>query len=416
MSLIDLNDDVLYLILNHLDINDLVSFAETNEHYFPLAVTVFKHKYSRKIVEIFPRALHSFHDNGERLYIHDIQLFKKVLQQFGRVISKMKVNYPEMGANLLKNRDLVASIFDSYSKSISSYCSDSLVHLILIDFNGYFIKQMIRPFKNVEFVEISGDFETLNSSTLRFNEIFPKIKNLSMPATSIGDIDCIDVHFPHLIEVNVDFVNPYGRNIIFERTIDKLLQKNPQLQILKIRQVNVSFLKAAISALPNLKHLRIEKSPLFDDFFDFGPEITFKHLKKLELLFVIQYFPRNITFEQLEELHVHISAKLGIGCWIDFMENYTHLKKFRISDGCINNNDLQKFTNVDLRCELSIQLCSDVEDENVIRFVVKNPKVIKFHFKFYTFSKVKLELLERKFDNKWIIFNTGDSIELQKYK
>lgn len=150
-------------------------------------------------------------------------------------------------------------------------------------------------------------------------------------------------------------------------------------------------------------------------FFDLGPEITLKHLKKLGISFVIQHFPRNIKFEQLEELHVHISTESGIGCWIDFMENYKHLKKFRISNGCINNNDLRKFTNVDLRCELSMQLCSDVEDENVYHFVAKNPKVNKFHFKFYTSSKAKLELLERKFDNKWNISNTGDGIELQKY-
>lgn len=422
MSFADLNMDIHYLILEHLDIADLMSFAGTNEYFSALAANVFQRKYSQKIVEVYPLLVqegHDFRETGDRLYIQHSHVFPQFLKHFGQWIHRMKVNYLESGGadDILKNT----------SGLINLYCSNSLIEIMIFDRQQSFVSQITKPFKHVEYVEVVGDFENLNSSTLSFGEIFPAMKILSMPGTQIDNANSIYQHFSNLIELNVNFYDAYrhGRTQrkFEEDEIEQVLKKNPQIRSLKMHGPTGYILKAASEFLPDLEHIRIEPAWIPFEINSSVPKMIFKNVKTLEIEILsykkhIQRFPESVEFESLEELRATLSPSSDFDWWIDFITKNEHLKRFYSTGGCVNNDVLEKWTwSASLSMdEISFVFCRNVEDNSLVEFVKRNPKVGKFSFKREyngdTTIQAKTQALEKVFGHIRTITSTGDEIQL----
>lgn len=418
MNFTNLNEDIHYLVLENLILDDLMRFAQTNKYFSILAASVFQTKCSKKIVEVLPflSDQNGIHDTGDRLYIKHPQTISRFLRQFGGWIHKMKVNYRESYYD-------IPEVMKKTSELINLYCSDSLTELVVSDKDAIFVSQITKPFKRVEYLEIVGDFNNLNG----LNEKFPAMKNLSLPSTTINNMTSIYHHFANLVELNVNFFDgySYGQPKFQESEIEEVLKKNPQIRSLKMHGPTEYILRVASELLPDLEYIRIEPSWSPFEISDSVPKFLFKNVKTLELKVIrsdrhIKRFPASIEFENLEELRSTISSKSGFGWWIDFIQKNKHLKKFYSIDGCINNADLIKFAQITNNLkEISVTLCENVEGSSVVKLVEANQQVERFNFNRKIGEdksfEIKAQHLRKTFGpTMWAITNTVDYIQINR--
>lgn len=422
----DLNEDIQLEILEHLDFEGLRSFARTNTYFSLLAVEIFKKQYSKKLVEIksanaylsWATNQHQYGDDQNTIYLRDAKSAEQILKNFGQSIRRMKINYDE-------SVGLEESAMETMSKSINLYCSDTLTDIIIYDSYQKFFSQITRPFKSVENVELYGHFESLNSETHSFNEIFPSMKNLFLSSTKIEQNDQIFRHFPNLVEFGVRFYNFRHKRNVEESDIEQVFEMNPQIQRLKLETPTEYILRVASTVLPNLKYLRIESTP-HRQTTNTGATILFKNVKTLELRIpsknmLVDQFLEGIEFEHLKELRAIVLAEAQFDWWVNFITRTPHLKKFESIEGCINDVGIQKFTkmrNHHLN-DISIALCVNVEVKSIVNFVHENQGVDRFHLRYDKNNGANFEetlsALRERLNESWTIRNKTDLIELEKH-
>lgn len=420
MEFSELFTDVHYLILEKLDFSDLLSFTKTNKYFSILAARVFHQKFSHKIIEIQPEEEDGFRETEERLYIQHPDKIGPFLEKFGPWVHKMKVNYRQSYCDV--------EILKTISRLINSYCSKSLTEIVIYDKEDAFISQITKPFEHVEYVEIYGTYTDLNNSNMSLSEMFPAMKNLSMPSTTVSNRQSVYQNFSNLIELNANYYDPYncvGHWIWAENQIEQVLKRNPQIRRLKVHGPTEYTFKVANELLPNLEYIRIEPACQPFKNTDFRtPYITFKHVKTLEIKMMqfnrdIRQFPKSIdamTFESLEELCGTSPSSSELNWWIKFIAKNKKLKRIYFIDACINDDVLERFLmpkDISLD-EISIVFCRDVKEENLILFVKNHQNIKKFNFKREndrdTSIENKTRVLKENFRQLWIVDSTNDEI------
>lgn len=417
LKFVDLNEDVQILVLENLDFDDLLSFSETSQHFSALATTVFKRKFSHKFVEMKSETA-SYPDDAGRIYLRDEEKTRRLLGQFSSSIYKLKVNYGE-------SYDLEETTAEAMSRLINLYCADTLIEIAIFDKHHSFFSQITKPFTSVESVELNGDFKNVSSGVLNFGEIFPAMKSLSLSVSTFKRINQIFLNFLNLVELRVRFCDWNYMRILKESDFEQILRMNPQIRSLKMHSPSENVLRIANKLLPNLEFLRIEPS-WFDEIFNTGPKISFKNVKILELKptdnhMHIDGFLEGVEFKNLEELHAMLLQDVvEFSWWISFIEKNMHLKKFHSIEGCVFDNNIVKLTKTKNKSliDISLTLGWNVEYESLVNLIDENANVQKFHFKFDskedTSYGMKISELRRKYNDKWTITNTTDSIELTK--
>lgn len=417
LKFVDLNEDVQILVLENLDFDDLLSFSETSQYFSALAKTIFNRKFSHKFVEMKSESA-CYPDDAGRIYLRDEEKTRRVLGQFSSSIYKLKVNYGE-------SYDLEETIAEAMSKLINLHCADTLTEITINDKYNLFFGQITKPFTSVESVELNGDFKNVSSGVLNFDEIFPAMKILSLSISKLRRINQIFLNFPNFVELRVHFYDWYHERILGESDFEQILKMNPQIRSLKMHSPSENVLRIANKLLPNLEILRIEPS-WYDEIFNSGPKISFKNVKILELkptdnTMHIDGFLEGIEFKNLEELHAMLLQEVvEFSWWISFIEKNKHLKKFHSIEGCVFDNNIVKLTKIKNKSlkDISLTLGWNVEYESLVNLMDENANVQKFHFKFDskedTSYGMKISDLRRKFNDKWTITNTTDSIELTK--
>lgn len=414
----DLNLDVQQLILESLDFDDLLSLSETSQYFSSLAVMVFKRRFSHKFVEIKSEDF-TYNDDAGRIYLRDEENSRRILKQFGHSIYKLKVNYFESSS-------FEQPTIEAMSKLINLYCTEALTDIVIADKKLSFLSQITNPFQNVVNVELSGQFQDINSNSLRFDEIFPAIKSLFLSTASFGKIESLFQHFPNLIEFRVNFYDWNYMKILQDRDIEQVLRMNPQIRRLELNGPTVDILRAANDILINLEYLRIEPS-WYINLSNDGPVISLKNVKILALkptdnTMNIHSYLDGVRFENVEELYALNAPDVEFIWWISFIEKSVHLKKFHHVENCVYKVSIEKFAKIRNKKlkDVSLSLGWDVENELLVDFMNGNQNVEKFHFKFNSKDDTsflqKISALRHRFSDKWTIETTVDSITLEKIR
>lgn len=385
LDFIDLNDDVVLQILEKFPFADLVSFAGISEYYLSLAQNVFKRRYSDRLFEVSPgKELPEMDlkDVDNMIYLQELNTVQNVLEKFGKFIRKLQVHYGNMRFGYAVDH---RRTMDAVNRLVNLHCANTVTHLIVHDNGDHFFKLMENPFTRVEYLAVFGHHNNPNGVNITFGDMFPALRNLSLPATLIDQSDSIDRHFEHLVELNASFYEysqTHGHHhVIPENVIKSILIKNPQIRSLKVRELSATLLEVANDVLPKLEHLCIAQSTLFDEIFRTKSKIIIKSVKNLKLLYAVSQMPSNIEFKNLEELHVTIDSGSDSGWWIDFIAKNPQLTKFGINNGCVDDTALLRFASVNSNLtDYSMALCANVQHLTVVHFVKNNWNVDKFHF------------------------------------
>lgn len=282
-KLMDLNDDELMSIFEHLSLFDLMSLVEVNKRANNAAEAVIKQKLKQKQL-----ALHGPYEQKEiynsinneysdRIDIGSMSFMSHFLKRFGHLVYDVQI-FPF---------DSSVSKVRPFYQLVNSYCARTLFKLHIRNLeDDSVLDEFKSPFNTVEEIKIWGEFDHLNN--LNFSKVFPAISKLQISTRIFNHVKLIE-HMPKL--KHFSFVN------WFEQTTDSIkqfIQKNRQIESLKMTGISPNLLGFIADEL-NLKYLSLSNY----DNVNYDSDIHFEHLRSLKIM--TYPMPKNISFGQVLE-------------------------------------------------------------------------------------------------------------------
>lgn len=138
LELLNLNDDCLEAIMEHVDLSDLVNLAEAHDRFIPITCLVFSRRYRKK--KLFLNIGHiRFGDSNA----FEIQKYcEKYFQYFGQLMSRLFINFLGDRADECENLFL-------------KQCCTNLVDLELTFCTTSTLEMIIEPFEKVKKLSIT---------------------------------------------------------------------------------------------------------------------------------------------------------------------------------------------------------------------------------------------------------------------
>lgn len=404
--------EVVLLILEKLDLHELANIAETNRIFSRLAADVFRRKFSKKTIKIVSSSsigsmMHIFNKN-DNVEIQDYETVPKVLRYFGHLITSLKVEYYFVFDSEIEN----------INRIINLYCSDTLMDFDVHSGHEDFFDEMTKPFKAVKSVSVRGRYNSLGSKTLKLNELYPEMINLTLKNIKVFDSSWINLNFPHLkylcVDVSQNTDPRMAANYLSEADVDRFIKNNQQIESVRLGSITQNLLKMVAKDLPNLINLELECYDEWNSNFEHRV-IRFDNVKRFTMEGGSHSVPENIAFTQLEEFQTDGFPK-ECTRWIDLIENNKSLRKVHVYERYIKNSEFQRLAQAHSNLiEISLMCGKDVQDETIAMFIKKSKQLTKMHLGKYVvpnsgFSVDQRSLnstskvLHEKFGDEWIIY------------
>lgn len=226
--IIDLNDDCLVNIFERLTLRSLFNVGVACNWLIPAASTVYRRKFSRKIVCInydeyygspFISGPHCDFI-GNQIKVHGFLQCMQYLRFFGASISNLKI----------WSRQWTTEQCHRIYRYANKYGADSLIN---IEFNGkpsIPIGRFEKPFAGVQTVSIFG--HDLNEEFPTFPQHFPSVRTLKLTYVRASK-RCIETPFQHLSELHIE-INADDFHRFTDADVAALLAMCRQLQSLYI--------------------------------------------------------------------------------------------------------------------------------------------------------------------------------------
>lgn len=394
----DLDDDCVRIILEFVDLTDLLNLIHTNRDLSIMAIDQFRRRFAKREIQIFEKSRRrngrpqAIYDNGDlalllqnllenggnqfnehrndqvedskdHIEIYDIDLALDVLKHFGHLMQKLTIK-----------GSMESSKWDTFSQFINEYCADSLVELDLGAIaHQNSLEQFTGIFKSVNDLIIRIANEYTNVQTL--NKTFPHCQRLTLEMVFDADHSFIDCNLPHLKHLAIDLYSD-----VDEIPIEKLLQKNPQIQELELNNFSVEFVKNIEKFLPSLRRLTISLLNLNEETIHFGhvQEFYFKTA-------AMEWLPTQISFTNLRSLRL-LYSRNDFDQWLDFIKMNRNVTRLKIDIGSVDfsNKQLEKITaQLPHLTEMTVETAFYINTTAIVRLVENNRNLKKFKYIFH---------------------------------
>lgn len=391
----DMNDDCKLLVLEELDIINLFEMAEVNVGFRALVITVLKRKLAGKVIRI-RRALPGdgrIYETSSVVDVFDLVLARKLIDYAGLLISKLTVNYWNFSDEQVQD----------LSKMINQRCT-SLTELRISDFNQSSLLAIEQPFYHVEKVVLHGTYLSLTRKTLRLNEIFPKMRSLTLMQLYLFSNDSIHMHFPNLVELEFSFFRIFQA---MQSELEDMIKLNPQVKSISIHEYSKSFLKFINENLPHLEDLKLDGLHVIDHLQRINDHqsqdaINFTTVKNLTVTTMPPVSMALLNFPKLQEFNL-ISSSGDIHGWINFIRRHDQLrilrtKGYTISD-IISATFIESVPNL---IEASFDTLGKVQIEKIAIFLKKTTHLEKLHLQINSIvSESELNQFQDRIKNQW---------------
>lgn len=227
MKITDLDDVCLEKIFGHLDMYNLFNVAVSNEWLRPAAQFIYKRKFGTKMVcltaiENCAYSRSKLFDVGCISIVSGLKISLQFLRCIGPSISILAIIYRNSG-------DKWSECIHQY---VNKYCTESLTILVLCEKTSIPIKNVEKPFVNVQnVVVINSD---LGNQFASFPQWFPNLNTLEFHNVRMYDRS-IEMPFNHLQRLAIDVNNGTLRNGFTKREAAHLLHLCPTIDSLEIR-------------------------------------------------------------------------------------------------------------------------------------------------------------------------------------
>lgn len=410
---VKLNADCQWLILKECDLASLISLSQTNMQFSFMVKDILRQKFAKKLI-IFsvPQfngkiELH-IHEDSDYIKVQHLHTILKILKHFGHLIRNLKIQH-----STLPNKK-ISSVY----KFVNLYCSDTLRQLHMTNSLGKFFDQFSKPFRSVENLTLHGIFDKLSSSQLTFVEVFPAISLLSLDMIQVKDMSWIDCTFSHLEHLDVFIWGNTGTLEGFpESATERLIRSNPQIRSLMLRNATPKLLKLVAIELHELESLELRSynGSNFENH-----ELIFNTVKVFKTQHGLESVPKNITFNKLEEFQTDGFPK-RCSKWIELVEKNKSLKKLRVIQRYLDNEDVFKLAMANLNLtEISAAFDQEVIDESIIKLVensknLRKIKLISFGAELNKSNEISLEeVLQKSFGSEWHINEKTNDIVFER--
>lgn len=109
------------------------------------------------------------------------------------------------------------------------------------------------PFLSVEKVFLGGGSSVKFSGALPFNELFPKLRFLSLDPIQLANVQNTSMKCSNLKHLHLPYQSPFNR--ADDEKLNSLIRMNPTIRFLSNNFVSILVLKTASEHLPNLESL-----------------------------------------------------------------------------------------------------------------------------------------------------------------
>lgn len=331
-SLFDqLNDADLFKMLDQMDFEELVNVADLGERYRQLAIKHYMipiYEVNEKSIKFspptIPEPLLGLLDveilTKNEIIFRSIPIFIKTLRNFGHLISKLEYN----GFNANK------SAGNLMEGAINEYCGDALIEISCVNFDGATMNEWKTPFENVENVAFgSGSMKSHVFS--RLNEIFPKLRRLSLIRLVAHEKSFIEQHYPYLEYLELFYITP-----VHSIDIEQLIASNRQLKTLhlsnELETESPTFLRGKLPELEELSFI-LSKTNQFGD----CKPTYLPHVRRLKIESQSSDYrePEHFPFilPELEELELTLTKDIDQWIWIQVITQMDSLRKLKIVAG-----------------------------------------------------------------------------------
>lgn len=300
LKIFNINDHCLIKIFEYLSIEDLVNLSIVIPRFKSSTSIVFKQNFAKHVINI----------NNAIMPTMDQLPSVLLLQSFGHLIKKLKVNY----------KDDYNRFNGVFEKAIIKYCNKSVTEIELMNADKFAFTQIKRPLMVVSKVVFTKC--VVGRFFFEIGKWFPNAQSLQILESTIlsaSDVKCIEQNYPKLEHLAI--INPQQRdegyndvdldsllyqpkfaNVNLKATIDL----NPQLRSLKLKHNNNDFVtthhnyadRCGIEITPTLLAYMNEKLPLLDELDLFvshidneeyieHQQVHFRNLRKIR--FVVDY-------------------------------------------------------------------------------------------------------------------------------
>lgn len=316
VKFIDLPEDVLFIIMEFLDVNDLLNLTELIRPLTPLAVQIFRRRKYRDVLILRGNPKHKsygpkFSDNDTKcLILTDFEMIVSTLTRFGSGIKRLEV----------KNDNMVVSKSAIINRAVNDNARDALTYFKMNSIKGDTFEQFTAPFKRIEEVHFEVNTNRVQTGPLPLNGHYPNLRRLSLKLYTKADYDFLDCTFIHLEHL---FVSVADKAWEQRNQIEKLLVKNSHIRSIALRFFPADYVKSVAKLLPNLEKL-------FE--IDVGNEtVHFENVKDFTIHSSLPRSIENLTFSHLESLLISYSSSV-FNSWLQFFRNHPNIRKLEISE------------------------------------------------------------------------------------
>lgn len=405
-KLADLNADVLRQIFDEIHILDILNLikAYPDDVFFAIANDVFSRRYKEYEVSIdVGKVLNGIDidDNAKQIKISRKE-GAKMLQYFGSAIQNLDIQ----------------SISVEMRQCIDKYASESLRKLKLSNCKEDTFIQFTKPFKELKDLILYGH-DRIKSGHLQFNQLFPKLQNLTLNFEQTVNLSCIAQAFPSLEKFQFNRMKAHYERIEYqgEEFLEKFFTKNPQIKSIVLDRLAQRTCDAINQYLDNLENLTIAKH-----LFEIERETIFHNLTNLKHFKVNHIVDElitpgsmsKLTFPQLESLEIGFSPSLTT-VWTEFCKNHKNIRYLKIFSFYERNthmlnqvmNQMPNLEEITLIHDANYFLHSDTIRE----ILQKHQHLGKITFGPMYFNQNVLNQLNEIFGNNWNI----SSYKVDKY-
>lgn len=432
ISLMDLNDDVLFLIFKEMDLIEWLNMVKVHSVFVPFANDAYRSRYrgyqvkfdddiykrrksraARKPVFVNQPNIQESYTKPKfnRLLITDHQLALNVLKYFSSNIQELFINgrYSRPSEKLWK----VVNQF------VNRYASNFITKLKIYIMDNT-LEQYTLPFNKVEILDGGINVNQIGNSVLALNKIFPKLQMIKLVLSETASFQIIDCEFPQLGDVSLS---------LFDDTISeenqKLIQgfvkKNSQIKSLSLFDSswkNVEYFSQHLSNLVNLS---------LDSLNDVkSNKIEFKSVKNVKIFEENGKYATKLSFPQLENIHFRYSFHHRHE-WTNFFRKHQTVKTLHLdeityehhgnnrgrNDLVILTESLSDLIEVEMSCDYPLHV------QEFTQFIQSHPNLMRIAYNFRGFYRERsseIRILREKFENQWNITQIGkdniDFIEL----
>lgn len=339
------------LISNSMDIPTLLQEAEKHPDCARLVDELCRQKFAEKYLRIsrsFNDGSSDIKDWGKIVEINNATLAEELMQKYGQGISSVRISLGSESNGAAKK---IITILNRSNKALK--------HLKLSSEEPDVFSDVNQPFDNVEYLLLNDKFAKVESKTLKFNEMFPKLKHLQLTGVALSEKGSLGVHFSNLVELGI---SPSSKRNIFDDDVKELIKMNPQVRKLDLSNIPIELVKFCSENFHDLDSIKLLHVPKNSD------QIRFEKVKRVQVDWALENFSHNMDFGQLEEFDINGDTPL-IDEWVNFVARHTTLQKYRIQEW-IHDKHLKmligKHPNL---VEASFTLAADVKADTIIAFM-----------------------------------------------